>query len=113
MKCRQARRQDPIIIGQQNMHDRSILESPALPSIDPFSVEFYHRGMGGHPRRMTRDQVREVDRRAIEEFGIPGVVLMENAGRAATEVALKMLSESGGKSVLIACGTGNLSLIHI
>ena len=56
---------------------------------------------------MTRDQVREVDRRAIEEFGIPGVVLMENAGRAAAEVALKMLSESGGKSVLIACGTGN------
>jgi NAD(P)H-hydrate epimerase len=29
---------------------------------------------------LSRAEVREVDRRAIEEFGVPGVVLMENAG---------------------------------
>ena len=30
---------------------------------------------------LNRKQSREVDRIAIEEFGIPGIVLMENAGR--------------------------------
>ena len=58
-------------------------------------------------RRLTPAQIREVDRRAIETFGIPGIVLMENAGRRAAEVALTMLSERGGTSAFIACGTGN------
>ena len=30
---------------------------------------------------LSREQVRELDRRAIEDIGVPGVVLMENAGR--------------------------------
>ena len=30
---------------------------------------------------LTRAQAREFDRRAWEEFGVPGIVLMENAGR--------------------------------
>ncbi len=33
---------------------------------------------------LNRDQVREVDRRAIEEYGMSGLVLMENAGRGCT-----------------------------
>ena len=41
---------------------------------------------------LSRRQVREVDRLAIEQFGVPGVVLMENAGRGCVEV---MLRESG------------------
>jgi NAD(P)H-hydrate epimerase len=53
---------------------------------------------------LTRAQVREIDRRAIEEFGVPGVVLMENAGRGATEVLLSL----GVKGpVVICCGKGN------
>jgi NAD(P)H-hydrate epimerase len=63
--------------------------------------------MGGPTRRLTREQIREVDRQAIEVFGIPGVVLMENAGRAAAKIAVAMLPEREGRSVLIACGTGN------
>ena len=35
---------------------------------------------------LSRDQVRQVDKTAIEQFGIPGVVLMENAGRGAAEI---------------------------
>jgi NAD(P)H-hydrate epimerase len=56
--------------------------------------------------RLTRAQVREVDRRAIGEYHIPGVVLMENAARGATEVALEMLAGSTGPA-LILCGGGN------
>ena len=40
---------------------------------------------------LTRAQVREIDRRSIEDFHIPGIVLMENAARAAAEVACDML----------------------
>ena len=43
---------------------------------------------------VSRDEVRSLDRRAIEEFGIPGVVLMENAGRGAAEIpALRALAQ--------------------
>jgi NAD(P)H-hydrate epimerase len=53
---------------------------------------------------LSRDEVRAIDRRAIEEFGVPGVVLMENAGRGAAEV-LVSLGVSG--LVTICCGKGN------
>jgi NAD(P)H-hydrate epimerase len=56
--------------------------------------------------RLTRSQVREIDRRSVEEFHIPGVVLMENAARAAADVALEMLGQNRGP-VLIFCGGGN------
>lgn len=53
---------------------------------------------------LTRDSVRQVDVRAIDEFHIPGIVLMENAGRGAFEHLRKRLS---GGLVLIVCGRGN------
>jgi len=58
---------------------------------------------------LTREQVRAVDRLAIKELGIPGVVLMENAGRNAVEIILRFVKERGGKpgSALIYCGGGN------
>ncbi|MGO8702526.1 MAG: NAD(P)H-hydrate epimerase [Candidatus Brocadiia bacterium] len=63
----------------------------------------------------TREQVRELDRRAMDEYGMPGVVLMENAGRGAAEVAAEMLGNPAdlpalrvaGKRVVIFCGKGN------
>src|SRR5262249_52469379 len=53
---------------------------------------------------LSRDQVREVDRRAIDEFGVPGVVLMENAGRGTAEL-LRALGVHG--RVAVCCGKGN------
>jgi NAD(P)H-hydrate epimerase len=53
---------------------------------------------------LTRAQVREIDRRAIEDFGVPGVVLMENAGRDAADFLMK-LGVTG--PVAICCGKGN------
>jgi NAD(P)H-hydrate epimerase len=56
--------------------------------------------------RLTRRQVREVDRRAIENYRIPGIVLMENAARGAADVAWEMLSRRP-RNVTIVCGGGN------
>ena len=58
-------------------------------------------------KRLTREQVREIDRRSIDEYHIPGIVLMENAAIAATNVALAMLDGVSKLSVLILCGGGN------
>jgi NAD(P)H-hydrate epimerase len=49
--------------------------------------------------------MRELDRHTIETLGVPGVVLMENAGRAATGVVLAELPPGG--EVLVVCGGGN------
>lgn len=53
---------------------------------------------------LSREQVRTLDRRAVEEFGVPSVVLMENAGRGATEL-LRALGIHA--RVAICCGKGN------
>jgi NAD(P)H-hydrate epimerase len=55
----------------------------------------------------TREQVREMDRRAIEEYGMPGIVLMENAGRGAAMAAAAMLGDPAGKRIAVFCGKGN------
>lgn len=53
---------------------------------------------------LTRQQVHEVDRRATAEYGIPSIVLMENAGRGTADV-LCALGIDG--LVVICCGKGN------
>jgi NAD(P)H-hydrate epimerase len=53
---------------------------------------------------LTRAESRDLDRRAIEDFGIPGMVLMENAGRGCVDV-LERLGDTG--PVVIICGKGN------
>lgn len=53
---------------------------------------------------LARQEVREVDRLAIEEFGIPGLLLMENAGANAARL-LGSLGIAG--PITIACGRGN------
>lgn len=53
---------------------------------------------------LTRAEVRDVDRRAIEQYHIPGIVLMENAGRGAAELLLRLGCH--GK-VVICAGKGN------
>ena len=56
---------------------------------------------------MTRDEVRAFDSWAINEAKVPGVVLMENAGRSCTELIKDKLSGSDEAKVCIFCGTGN------
>ncbi len=53
-------------------------------------------------------QMRECDRITIEELGIPGLVLMENASRAVAFEALERLGEEpSGKIAWVFCGKGN------
>ena len=56
---------------------------------------------------MSRDEVRAFDRWAINELGIPGVVLMENAGRSCAELIKDKLADVTAPRVCIFCGTGN------
>jgi NAD(P)H-hydrate epimerase len=54
-----------------------------------------------------RDAARAVDRTATEEYGIPSIVLMENAARALASNAMEMVDRRSNQPVLIACGSGN------
>lgn len=53
----------------------------------------------------TREQVREIDRRAIEDYKIPGLVLMENAGRSVAELISNRYPRAG--KIAMFCGIGN------
>lgn len=56
---------------------------------------------------LTREEVRAVDQWAIKTLGIPGVVLMENAGRSCAELIREKLADIAEPKVCIFCGTGN------
>ncbi len=55
----------------------------------------------------TRDEVSAFDAWAINTLGIPGVVLMENAGRSCAELIKDKLKGKSEPKVCIFCGTGN------
>lgn len=55
----------------------------------------------------TRDEIRDFDRYAIETLGVPGIVLMENAGRQIAEAARAMLAGRAKPRVVILAGPGN------
>ncbi|OHB26642.1 MAG: hypothetical protein A2X84_07475 [Desulfuromonadaceae bacterium GWC2_58_13] len=56
---------------------------------------------------LTAAQMRELDRTAIEDIGIPGVVLMENAGRGAAELLHRFYENLFPGPLLILAGKGN------
>jgi NAD(P)H-hydrate epimerase len=58
-----------------------------------------------HMAVLTREQVRRLDQIATARFGIPGIVLMENAGRGATDHLLRMHPDA--PRFLVVAGRGN------
>ncbi|MDP8208810.1 MAG: NAD(P)H-hydrate dehydratase [Candidatus Electryonea clarkiae] len=57
---------------------------------------------------VTPDQMRELDRRTIEELGLPGIVLMELAARGVmVEVENILQDKLRGSRGLVFCGPGN------
>ena len=56
---------------------------------------------------VTAGQMQELDRRATAAHGIPGLTLMENAGRGVVESMEKHLGDVAGTQPLVVCGKGN------
>ena len=55
----------------------------------------------------TAQQMREFDRAAIEDYGIPSIVLMENAALRVVEFLEAKFAPLAGKKIVILCGKGN------
>ncbi len=51
--------------------------------------------------------MRALDRRTIEDLGIPAEILMESAGRAVAQAVLEMSADRPGEAVSVICGSGN------
>jgi ADP-dependent NAD(P)H-hydrate dehydratase / NAD(P)H-hydrate epimerase len=56
---------------------------------------------------VTAKQMQSIDRWTIDELGIPGVVLMENAGGAIVRQLQNAIADLPAKKVIIFCGKGN------
>ncbi len=56
---------------------------------------------------LTSDQMRALDRNAIETIGIPGIVLMENAARAVLDAIEDHYDNVAELTVAVLCGPGN------
>lgn len=57
---------------------------------------------------LTSDEMKEVDSLTVEKYGIPSLILMENAAHAVARAIIDKFGGSvKGKSVLVLCGTGN------
>ena len=55
---------------------------------------------------LTVSQAKDLDSKAREKFGIPTILLMENAGRAVSETVYKVIGSRKMK-IAIFCGKGN------
>jgi ADP-dependent NAD(P)H-hydrate dehydratase / NAD(P)H-hydrate epimerase len=58
-------------------------------------------------RVLNASQMRDADRRAIEEIGLPSLVLMENAGRQTVAAMEAMYADLSERHVGVLCGRGN------
>lgn len=56
---------------------------------------------------VTAAQMRAMDRMTIEDFGLPGRVLMENAGRGAVDRLCRHFGDLTGRRIGVAAGRGN------
>jgi len=56
---------------------------------------------------VTASEMREIDRKAIEDYGISGCVLMENAGRGAADAIEDFIKDNNLERVLVIAGKGN------
>ncbi|MBI2915204.1 MAG: NAD(P)H-hydrate dehydratase [Firmicutes bacterium] len=58
-------------------------------------------------KALTAMEMRELDRRCADDFGISGLMLMENAGVAVARQGARMLGNVQGRKIYVFAGTGN------
>jgi hydroxyethylthiazole kinase-like uncharacterized protein yjeF len=61
-------------------------------------------------KALTAVEMREVDRLTTERFGVPGLALMEAAGKSAAEAVREHFDRKPGRpirSICVLCGKGN------
>src|SRR2546427_10151494 len=63
--------------------------------------------MGGRMKILTAAQMREIDRLTSEQFGVPSLQLMENAGARVVEFLIEQFPDLVRRKVVILCGKGN------
>ena len=56
---------------------------------------------------VTAEQMRHLDRRATEDYAVPSLLLMENAGIRVFVAVARLLEDAPDASVLVICGKGN------
>jgi hydroxyethylthiazole kinase-like uncharacterized protein yjeF len=56
---------------------------------------------------VTSAEMQAIDRCSIEEYGIPGMILMENAGRESVETLKRKFPELASQKIVIFAGRGN------
>jgi len=56
---------------------------------------------------VTANEMQKMDRLTIESFGLPGRILMENAGRGATQFFLEKFKGAENKKIGVIAGRGN------
>lgn len=77
-------------------------------SEQPFnSDDDMHDEIPHGPPVVTAERMRALDRHAVEQLGIPSLVLMENAARGALESMGRLLGSLDRRSIVILCGKGN------
>ncbi len=56
---------------------------------------------------VTAEQMRALDQKTIEGLGIPGLILMENAGRGVAQAILKHMPDEASRGIIVLAGPGN------
>ena len=56
---------------------------------------------------LSAAEMREVDRLTTERYGVPSLLLMENAATRTLEATEKKFGDVAGKRALVICGRGN------
>lgn len=83
----------------------ALLACPDGVVIKGIKNEYFLRGM---PMKLAlAEQMRQIDRAAIDDIGIPGVVLMENAGRQTVHQLCRYFGQVQGKEIAVFAGPGN------
>jgi ADP-dependent NAD(P)H-hydrate dehydratase / NAD(P)H-hydrate epimerase len=58
-------------------------------------------------KALTAAEMREVDRLTVERHGVPGLTLMENAGRSVAEFIEQRFPRLERRRIVVLCGKGN------